>query len=144
MSSTTKSVYLNLPVESASASVAFYTSIGGSHNPKFSNETTACIEISPTMSLMLLESDRFRSFTPKSKAVVDAKSSAQVLICFTADSKDEVDTIVENAEKAGGKKDPSAAHDYGTMYGRSFEDLDGHVFEVTWMDPTFNPHGVED
>ncbi|KAK9241289.1 VOC family protein [Lipomyces kononenkoae] len=144
MSFTTKSVYLNLPVESSSASTTFYTAIGGTHNPKFSDETAACIGLSPTVSLMLLERDRFQSFAPKSKVVADAKSSTQILICLTAESKEEVDTIVENAAKAGGNKDPTPMQDHGKMYGRSFEDLDGHVFEVTWMDPTFNPHGVEE
>ncbi|KAK9368720.1 VOC family protein [Lipomyces kononenkoae] len=144
MSPTTKTIFLNLPVESASTSVAFYTAIGGTHNPKFSDESTACIGLSPAVSLMLLERDRFRSFAPKSKVVADAKSSTQMLICLTADSRDEVDTIVENAGKAGGKKDPSPAQDHDMMYGRSFEDPDGHVFEITWMDPKFNPHGVEE
>ncbi|KAK9238912.1 hypothetical protein V1525DRAFT_418169 [Lipomyces kononenkoae] len=93
---------------------------------------------------MLLERDCFESFAPKSKIVADANSSSQVLICLTAESKQEVDTIVENAAKASGKKDPSPEHDHGMMYGRSFEDLDGHVFEVMWMDPMFNPHRVEE
>ncbi|KAK9353583.1 hypothetical protein V1523DRAFT_410560 [Lipomyces doorenjongii] len=93
--------------------------------------------ISPTINLMLLEHDRFRSFAPQSKTISDAKSSAQMLICISVDSREEVDAMVENAGKAGGKKDPSPSQDHDMMYSRSFEDLDGHVWEVMWMDPSF-------
>ncbi|KAK9324731.1 Glyoxalase/Bleomycin resistance protein/Dihydroxybiphenyl dioxygenase [Lipomyces orientalis] len=137
MSSADKVIYLNLPVKSVSAAVPFYEAIGGVQNHTFSDATTAAMKISPTINLMLLEHDRFRSFAPPSKTIADAKSSIQMLICITMDSRDEVDATVRKAEAAGGKMDPSPSQDLGQMYSRSFEDLDGHVWEILWMDPSF-------
>ncbi|KAK9328510.1 Glyoxalase/Bleomycin resistance protein/Dihydroxybiphenyl dioxygenase [Lipomyces starkeyi] len=144
MSSASKVIYLNLPVVSVSASTAFYSAIGFTQNHTFSDATAACMTISPTINVMLLEHDKFQSFVPKSKTMADAKSSAQMLICISMDSRDEVDAILENAGKAGGKKDSSPPQDHGMMYSRNFEDLDGHVWEVVWMDPNFAPHDAPD
>jgi predicted lactoylglutathione lyase len=81
---------------------------------------------------MLLTHDKFRQFTPKK--IADARTSSEVLICISADSRDAVDDAVSKAKAAGGAADPSPKQDYGFMYGRSFEDPDGHIWEVMWMD----------
>ena len=81
---------------------------------------------------MLLTHDKFRQFTPKK--IADARTSSEVLICISADSREAVDDMVGKAEAAGGGVDPCPKQDYGFMYGRSFEDPDGHIWEVMWMD----------
>jgi uncharacterized protein len=81
---------------------------------------------------MLLTHDKFRQFTPKK--VADAKATSEVLICLSADNREAVDDMVRRAGVAGGTIDPSPIQDYGFMYGRSFEDPDGHIWEVMWMD----------
>ncbi|HEY8289271.1 MAG TPA: VOC family protein, partial [Acetobacteraceae bacterium] len=81
---------------------------------------------------MLLTHDKFRQFTPKQ--IADAKQTSEVLICISADSRDSVDAVVDKAGAAGGKADPAPKQDHGFMYGRSFEDPDGHIWEVMWMD----------
>ena len=85
-----------------------------------------------TIHVMLLTHDKFRQFTPKT--IADAKQTSEVLICLSADSRAAVDDTVGKAEAAGGAVDPGPKQDYGFMYGRSFEDPDGHIFEVMWMD----------
>jgi predicted lactoylglutathione lyase len=87
---------------------------------------------SDTIHTMLLTHDKFRQFTPKK--IADARTTSEVLICISADSRDEVDAIVGKATAAGGVADPSPKQDFGFMYGRSFEDPDGHIWEVMWMD----------
>ena len=86
---------------------------------------------SETIHAMLLTHDKFRQFTPK--AIADARQSSEVLICISADSREGVDDITEKALAAGGRE-PREKQDYGFMYGRSFEDLDGHIWEPMWMD----------
>src|SRR6185437_15406442 len=85
-----------------------------------------------TIYAMLLTHDKFRQFTPK--AIADARGTSEVLLCLSADSRAEVDGIVARAAGAGGRGDPSPKQDHGFMYGRSFEDPDGHIWEVMWMD----------
>lgn len=133
-----KSIYINLPIKSLSSSIAFYTSLGFVPNPKFSDATTMCMVVSPHINIMLLEHEKFKLFAPSTKVIADAKTSAQVLIFISMDSRYEVDKICEEAEKAGGKKDPCNKQEMEGMYGRSFEDLDGHVWEVGCMGPAAN------
>src|ERR1044072_8886288 len=113
-------IFINLPVADLARSNAFYEAIGARRNEQFSDHTATCMVISETISVMLLTHDKFRQFTPK--AIADAKTTSEVLICLSADSRDEVDGTVSKASGAGGKADPSAKQDYGFMYGRSFED----------------------
>jgi uncharacterized protein len=127
-----KMIFINLPVTDLKRSMAFYEAIGAANNPQFSDETAACMVISETIHVMLLTYDKWRSFT--SKTIPDAKTIAQVLLCLTADSKDDVIGYVDKAVTAGGTADPTPAQDLGFMYGRSFEDPDGHIWEVMWMD----------
>ena len=127
-----KLIFVNLPVTDLARSTAFYEAIGGEKNPRFSDETATCIILSETIHAMLLTHDKYRQFT--SKPIADAHATSQVLICVSADSRDEVDKLVGRAASAAGRADPGATQDYGFMYGRSFEDPDGHHWEVMWMD----------
>jgi uncharacterized protein len=127
-----KLIFVNLPVSDLVRATAFYQAVGAGKNEQFSDETASCMVFSETIYTMLLTHDKFRQFTPKK--IADAKTSSEVLICLSADSRDEVDAIVGRALAAGGRVDPGPKQDYGFMYGRSFEDPDGHIFEVMWMD----------
>ena len=127
-----KLIFINLPVTDLKRSMAFYAAIGAANNPRFTDETAACMVVSDAIHVMLLTHDKWRQFT--SKPIVDAHASAQVLLCLSADSKDEVDAYVDKAMAAGGKGDPTPTQDFGFMFGRSFEDPDGHIWEVMWMD----------
>ncbi|WP_407150875.1 VOC family protein [Bradyrhizobium sp. ORS 86] len=127
-----KMIFVNLPVSNLARSTAFYEAIGATRNPQFSDDTASCMVISETIYVMLLTHDKFRQFT--SKAIADARATSEVLICLSADGRDAVDDIVTKAKAAGGSADPGPKQDYGFMYGRSFEDPDGHIWEVMWMD----------
>ena len=125
-------IFLNLPVADLARATAFYEAIGAVKNQQFCDDTASCMVFSDTIHAMLLTHDKFRQFTPKK--IADAKTYNQVLFCLSADSRDEVDAVVGKAGIAGGNVDPSPIDDFGFMYGRSFEDLDGHMWGVNWMD----------
>lgn len=133
-------IFVNLPVADLDKSKAFYEAVGAANNPAFTDETAACMVVEEgSIHVMLLTHEKWATFT--SKTIPDAHTTAQVLICVSADSRDAVDGQVDKAVKAGGKADPTPTQDYGFMYGRSFEDPDGHIWEVMWMDPTAIPAG---
>ncbi|MFG2866824.1 VOC family protein [Streptomyces sp. NPDC048338] len=127
-------IFVNLPVKDLEASKSFWTRLGYSFNPQFSDDRTACLVISDTIFAMLLTEPRFKEFTAPGKEIADATKSSEVLIALSAESREKVDELADGALAAGGSpaKDPI---DYGTMYGRSFADVDGHHWEVVWMDP---------
>jgi predicted lactoylglutathione lyase len=127
-----KLIFVNLPVADLPKSIAFYEALGALKNEKFTDHTAACMVFSETIHVMLLTHDKFRQFTPKK--IANAKETSEVLICLSADSREAVDDMTTRAESAGGRIDPGPKQDYGFMYGRSFEDLDGHIWEVMWMD----------
>ena len=127
-----KLIFVNLPVADLPAAKAFYEAIGATNNPMFTDDTAACMVFSDVIHVMLLTHDKFSQFTPKK--IADARTCSEVLICISADSRDAVDEVLAKAEAAGGTADPSPKQDYGFMYGRSFEDPDGHIWEVMWMD----------
>ena len=126
-------IFVNLPVSDLAASRRFLEALGATNEPKFTDETAACMKISDTIFTMLLTHDKFRQFTPR--PIADATKSSQVLLCISADSRESVDTTVEQAVSAGGTADPAPKQDYGVMYGRSVADPDGHIWEIMWMDP---------
>jgi hypothetical protein len=128
----TKMIFVNLPVADLPRSTAFYEAVGATRNPQFSDDTASCMVISETIHVMLLTHAKFRQFT--TKAIPDARATAQVLLCLSADSRAAVDAMVDSARGAGGGADPCPTQDFGFMYGRSFEDPDGHIWEVMWMD----------
>ena len=119
-----KLIFINLPVRDVARATAFYEAIGAAKNPQFCDDTASCMVFSDTIHAMLTTHDKYRQFT--TKRIADAKTTSQVLLCISADSRAEVDDVVSKAGKAGGVVDPSPLDDYDFMYGRSFEDLDGH------------------
>jgi hypothetical protein len=125
-------IFVSLPVTDLKRASAFYEGIGATRNPQFCDDTASCMVISETIFAMLVTHDKFRQFTPR--PIADARTSSQVLLCLSADSRSEVDDIVGKAVVAGGMADPSPKEEFSFMYGRSFEDLDGHVWGVTWVD----------
>ncbi len=135
-----KLIFINLPVTDLERSKAFYAAVGAVNNPAFSDATAACMVFSDTIHAMLLTHGKWRQFT--GKRIVDAHTEAQVLLCLSVDDRDAVSSLVDRACAAGGAADPTPVQDYGFMYGRSFEDPDGHIWEVMWMDPSaIPPHG---
>jgi hypothetical protein len=127
-----KLIFVNLPVSDLPKSIAFYDALGAVKNEQFTDHTAACMVFSETIHVMLLTHDKFSQFTPKK--IANARETTEVLICMSADSRDDVDATLAKAEAAGGAVDIGPKQDYGFMYGRSFEDLDGHIWEVMWMD----------
>ncbi|MBL6456297.1 VOC family protein [Belnapia sp. T6] len=127
-----KMIFVNLPVTDLKRSIAFYEAVGARLNPQFTDETAACMVFSETIHAMLLTHDKYRQFTQK--PIADAHAASGVLICLSAESRAEVDAMVGQAAGAGGRADPGKVQDYGFMYGRSFEDPDGHHWEIMWMD----------
>jgi len=125
-------IFVNLPVSDLKRATAFYEQIGATKNPQFSDDTASCMVFSETIYAMLLTHEKYAQFT--NKTIVDARTSSEVMIALSADSRDEVDGLVGKAMKGGGAPDPTPTQDFGFMYGRSFEDPDGHIWEVVWMD----------
>jgi predicted lactoylglutathione lyase len=125
-------IFVNLPVTDLARSIAFYESVGARKNPQFSDDTAACMVLSDTIFVMVLTHDKYRQFT--AKPIADAHRTSEVLLALSADSREGVDKIVAQAAGAGGKADPGPTQEHGWMYGRSFEDPDGHHWEVMWMD----------
>ncbi|HEY8383591.1 MAG TPA: VOC family protein [Microvirga sp.] len=128
----TKMIFVNLPVADLDRSIAFYEAIGARKDDRFSDGTAACMVLSDAIFVMLLTHDKFRQFTPR--RIADARETSEVLLCVSSESRAAVDETVERAERAGGAIDTGPQQDYGFMYGRSFEDPDGHIWEVMWMD----------
>lgn len=124
-------IYVNLPVRDLPRSKAFFTALGYSFNPQFTNEQGACMVISEHIYVMLLTEPFCQTFTHKPLA--DARKSTEVLLCLSCKSRDEVDAQVAKARAAGGSV-PRSAVDHGFMYQHGFEDPDGHIWELTYMD----------
>jgi uncharacterized protein len=121
------------PASQGSRSIqGFFAKLGYSFNPKFTDATAACMVISDDIYAMLLTEPKFREFT--SKPIANAKEATEVLVCLSQESKAKVDEIVDAAVRAGAIE-ARPAMDYGFMFGRSFHDLDGHIWEIIWMDP---------
>lgn len=129
-------IFLNLPVKDLDKSIAFFTKLGYTFNPQFTNEKATCMIISDTIYVMLLTVPFFQSFTKKE--IIDAHKAVECYICLSAESKDVVNEMIAKAEAAGATI-PDEATDYGFMYQHSYDDLDGHHWEIMWMDPAGPP-----
>ena len=129
-------IFVNLPVSDLSKSRRFLEALGAVNEPKFTDETAACMTLSESIHVMLLT-----QFTPR--PIADANKGSEVLLCISADSRENVDTAVEQAVANGGTADPAPKQDYGVMYGRSVSDPDGHIWEIMWMDPAAAERGAE-
>lgn len=128
---TPKMIFVNLPVKDLPASIAFYEAVGAVRNNEFADESAQMLSFSETIHVMLLTHERFTSFTPRK--IPNAHETAQVLLALSEASRDDVDATTQKALAAGGTE-PNPSQDHGFMYGRSFADLDGHIWEVSWMD----------
>ena len=137
----TQMIFVNLPVADLEKSKAFYSAIGFTNEPKFTDETAAAMQLSDAICVMLLAHDKWKSFT--SKTIPNAKQSAQVMLCLSRESREHVDATLADVATAGGNADCDPPQDYGFMYGRSFEDPDGHNWEVMWMDQAAVEQGPE-
>ena len=124
-------IYVNLPVKDLTKSVEFFTKVGFEFNPQFTDENATCMVVGENIFVMLLVEEFFRTFTKKD--IADATKSTEVIVAISADSKEMVDEIVHKALEAGGKPSNEPI-DHGFMYGWSFQDIDGHLWELMYMD----------
>ncbi|GGC67352.1 VOC family protein [Undibacterium terreum] len=131
-------IFVNLPVKDLNKSVEFFTHLGYTFNPQFTDENATCMIVSDTIYVMLLVEKFFKTFTKKD--ICDSSKSTEVLVCLSCESRAQVDEMVAKAVAAGGKT-PNEPKDYGFMYGHGYEDLDGHIWELMYMDPAASgPH----
>lgn len=131
-------IFVNLPVKDLKRSIEFFTRLGYTFNPDFTDEKATCMIISDTIYAMLLVEPFFKTFTQK--AVCDTSKDIESIIALSCESRAAVDELAQKAEDAGATI-PKPANDMGFMYTRSFEDPDGHLWEVFYMDPAAIPHG---
>ena len=131
-----KQIFVNLAVADLPKSKAFFESLGLAFNPQFTNEQGACLVLGDNIFAMLLVKDFFKTFT--GKPLVDPREATEMLLCLSCESRAEVDAIVAKAVAAGGTA-PRAPQDHGFMYGHGFEDLDGHIWELGYMDMAAAP-----
>jgi uncharacterized protein len=126
-------IFVNLPVKDLNKSIEFFAKLDFTFNPQFTDDTATCMIVTEDIFVMLLTEAKFKEFTPN--AICDATKSTEVLVCLSRESRAEVDEIVRKAVAAGGTtyKEPQ---DYGFMYGHGFQDLDGHVWEMVYMEPS--------
>lgn len=131
-----KMIFVNLPVGDLPAAMQFYTALGFTNNPAFTDETAACMVWSEAIYVMLLTHDKWRTFTSRP---IPPSGSSEVMLAFTVDDRAAVDTITTTAGASGGTADVNPVQDHGFMYSRSFADPDGHIWEAFWMDPAAMP-----
>lgn len=124
-------IFVNLAVKDLIKSMDFFSKLGYTFNKQFTDDTAACMVISEDIYAMLLTEEKFKSFTPKQ--VSDASKATEVMTALSAESREKVNEIVDKALKEGATE-TRPAEDYGFMFGRSFNDLDGHIWEYIWMD----------
>jgi predicted lactoylglutathione lyase len=127
-------IFVNLPVRDLEASKVFFGKLGFTFNAQFTDETAAAMVIDENIFAMLLTHEKFAQFTPKT--IVDAHTSSEVLIALSRDSKEAVIALFDKAIAAGATE-ARPGDDYGFMMSRAFSDLDGHIWEIMWMDPSF-------
>jgi uncharacterized protein len=126
-----KKIFINLPVVDLQKAMTFYTEIGFINNPQFTDETAACMVLSEEISVMLLTHAKFSEFTKKE--IANTNKTVAVINSLSVDNNEEINAMIDKAIKAGGKE-TNEAKDYDFMQLRSFEDLDGHLWEVFYMD----------
>ena len=131
-----RQLFVNLPVENLDRTIAFFTALGFGFNPKFTDENATCLVISEHIQVMLLTKPFFAGFTKK--PIADARAATETLLALSCDSREEVDALVAKAVAAGAAA-PIEIKDHGFMYQHGFEDLDGHQWEVFWMDESAMP-----
>lgn len=125
-------IFVNLCVADLGSSRKFFTELGYSINEQFSDDSTASVVVSDTIVVMVHTEEKYRQFTKKE--IADSTRTSEVLLALSAESREKVDELVDRAVAAGGSVS-GETQDHGFMYGRAFDDPDGHTFEVVWMDP---------
>jgi predicted lactoylglutathione lyase len=131
-----RKIFVNLPIKNMERSQAFFKSLGFSFNPQFTNDQGACMVVSDDIFVMLLVEPFFQTFTKK--PIADATKTTEVLMCLSCEDRAEVDSLVKKA-LAGGATAPNPPQDHGFMYSHGFTDLDGHIWELVYMDPNAAP-----
>ena len=126
-------IFVNLPVKDLKQSIEFFAKLGYTFNPQFTDETATCMIVSEDIFAMLLTHDKFKKFTPKE--ICDATKSTEVLIALACESRAQVDELVRKAVAAGGTT-YNEPQDHGFMYGHGYQDLDGHIWELFYMEPS--------
>ena len=126
-------IFVNLPVKELKKSIEFFTQLDFTFNPQLTDETAACMMVSEDIFVMLLTQDKFKTFTPK--AICDATKSTEVLVCLSSESREKVNEMVRKAVASGGTT-YNEPQDHGFMYGHGFQDLDGHIWELIYMEPS--------
>jgi len=124
-------IFVNLSIKDLNKSVAFFTKLGFSFNPQFTDENATCMIIGEDIFIMLLVEKFFKTFTKK--GVCDTSKNTEAIVALSVESREKVDQMIEKAIEAGGSE-PREKQDHGWMYGRSFEDIDGHLWEVFFME----------
>lgn len=131
-----KKIFVNLPVKDLKKSMAFFAALGFGFNMQFTDEATACMVVSDDIYVMLLAEAKFREFTPK--PICDATTCTEVLVSLSCQSREELDELVRQAVAAGGTT-PTDRKDFGIMVQHGFQDLDGHLWELVFMEPDATP-----
>ena len=131
-------IFVNLPVKSLKRSVEFFTNLGFSFNPQFTDDTATCMIVSEDIFVMLLTEAKFKTFTPKE--ICDTTKSTEVLVCLSIESRENVDAMVRKAVAAGGMT-YNEPQDHGFMYAHGFQDPDGHIWELVYMEASAVQHG---
>ena len=129
-------LFVNLPVKDLDRSVTFFKGLGYTFNPNFTDENATCMVLGEDNFVMLLVEKFFQTFTHQ--PIADARQVTEVIVCVSADSREAVDDLVARAVK-GGATLPWPPKDHGFMYQHGYQDLDGHLWEVVWMDPAAAP-----
>jgi hypothetical protein len=129
----TTKIFVNLAVKDLKRSMEFFTNLGYRFNPQFTDETAACMIVADDIYVMLLTHPKFKEFTPK--AICDSTKFTEVLVCLSSESREKVDDMVRKAVAAGGTT-YAEVKDFGFMYQHGFQDLDGHLWEVIYMEPS--------
>ncbi|MGH7493018.1 MAG: VOC family protein [bacterium] len=126
-------IFVNLPVKNLNKSVEFFTKLGFKFNPQFTDETATCMIVSEDIFVMLLAEAKFKTFTPKQ--ICDATKNTEVLLALSTENRNKVDEMVRKAVAAGGTT-YNESKDYGFMYQHGFQDLDSHIWELIYMEPS--------
>ncbi len=141
MNVTAKQIFVNLPIRNLNKTVEFFGKLGFKFNPQFTDENAASMIVGENIFAMLLVEEFFQTFIPD-RQIVDAKKNTEVLVALAVESRAEVDQMIENATDAGGKE-YRKVQDHGWMYGRDFEDIDGHIWEIFCMDESRMPEEMK-
>ncbi len=124
-------IFVNLPVKDLNKTITFFTRLGFTFNPQFTDENATCMIVGKDIFVMLLVEKFFKTFT--SKEICDTAKDAEAIVALSAESREKVDEMISKATEAGGKESRKP-QDYGWMYGRGFQDIDGHLWEIFYMD----------